>query len=92
MSNKLNVMSSVARLDAVHTNRVAIRRVASLTPVEIVHGERRVAGYLIEALSVCDSLLDSILIVEDLVASDYGLHSARQTQTSKTVVENLVEF
>lgn len=92
MSNKLDVVSRMASLYAIDADRVAIRRVARLAPVEVVHGKRRVTRYLVEALSVRDRLLHGVLVVEYLVAAHYRLDAARETQAPETVVEYLVEL
>lgn len=75
MSYKLYIVSGVTRLDTINADGVTICRVTRLTPVEVVHGERRVTGYLIETLSIRHSLLHSILIVENLITANYRLHT-----------------
>lgn len=92
MSDELHVVSRMARLDAIDADRVAIRGVARLAPVEIVHRERRVTGYLVQALAVRHGLLHRVLIVEDLVAAHYRLHAAGKTQAPETIVEYLIEL
>lgn len=92
MSDELYVMSGMARLDTIHADRVAVRRVAGLAPVEVVHRKRRVTRNLVQTLSVRHRLLDGVLIVEDLVATDDRLHTTREAQPPETIVEDLVEF
>ena len=43
MPNELHLMTMVAVLDAVHTDGVTFRRVASSAAVEVVHGKTSVA-------------------------------------------------
>lgn len=47
MSNEFYVMSLMALLNAVHTYGVAVRGVAGVTPVEVMHGIAGVTRYLI---------------------------------------------
>lgn len=77
MPDKFHIMSGMARLDAVHTDGIAIGRVARLAPVEIVHRERCVTRNLIQALPVRDRLLNCILIVENLISTDDRLDATR---------------
>lgn len=92
MPNKLDVMTSMASLDAIDADGISISGVASLAPVEVMHGERCVTRYLVQALSIGHRLLDSILVVEYLVASNNGLHATGQAQAAKAVVEDLIEL
>ena len=92
MSNELHVMPGVTYLDAVDADGVAIRCVARLASVEVVHRERRVTGYLVQTLSVRDGFLHRVLIIEYFVTSNDRLHPARQAQTPKTIVKYLITF
>lgn len=92
MPDEFDVMTGMASLDAVDADGISVCCVARLAPVEIVHGEGCVAGYLVQALPVGHRLLHGILVVEYFVASDDGLYTAGQAQPTKTVVEDLVEL
>ena len=61
-------MSGVADFDAVDADGVFVGGVARLAAVEVVHGERGVAGYFVQTLAGLDGLLHHVLVVEDLVA------------------------
>lgn len=92
MPDELDIMSSMASLDAIDANRIPVRRVASLAPVEIVHREGGVTGNLVQTLPVRDGFLHRVLIVEYLVPPYDGLHAAGQTESAEPIIENLVEF
>lgn len=64
---KLYVVSLVAFFDAVNTDGVPICRITSVTPIEVVHGVTGVAGDLVETLSSAHSLLNGVLVIQDLV-------------------------
>jgi len=67
VADELDVVTRMARLDAVDANGVAVGGVARAAAVEVVHGERRVRGDLVEALAAVHRFLDSVLVVEYLV-------------------------
>ena len=67
MSNKLHLMSRMARFDTVDTDSVAIRGIARPTPVEVVHRKTGVAGYLVETLPAGHSLFHHVVITIDFV-------------------------
>lgn len=90
MPDELDVVSSMASLDAIDTNGVAVSGVAGLTAIEVVHGKGSVTGDLVEALTIGDGLFHRILVVEDLVAAHDRLYSAGETQPAEAVVEYLV--
>lgn len=92
MPDELDIMSSMASLDAIHANRIPVCRVAGLTSVEIVHWERRVTGNLVQTLPVRDRLFHRILVVEYLVPPYDGLYTTGETESAEPIVENLVEF
>lgn len=68
MSDEFDVVARVTSLYAVHTYCIAVCRVAGLTAIEVVHGERGVRRDLVQALAVADCLLYRVLIIEDLIA------------------------
>lgn len=92
MPDELDVMSGMASLDAINTNRISVCGITSLAPVEVMHGERRVTRYLVQALPICDRLFHRVLIIKNLIPSHNGLHTARQTQSTKPVIKNLVKL
>lgn len=92
MPDELDVVTRVARLDAVDADRVPVRRVARVAPVKVVHRERRVRANLVQTLPPGDGLFHFVLIVEDLVASRDRLDAASQTESTKLVVEDLVKL
>lgn len=92
MPDKFDIVARMARLDAVDANRIPIRRITCLAAIKVVHREGRVAGNLVQTLTARDRLLHLVLVVEDLVAAHYRLNAARQAQTSKLIVEDLIKF
>lgn len=66
MPNKLDVVSRMTGLDAIHADGIAIGGIARLASVEIVHREGGIRGDLVQALTVRHCLLHSVLVVENL--------------------------
>lgn len=89
---KFYIMPLVAFFDAVNTDGVPIRCVTGVTSVEIVHGVTGVAGDLVETLSSAHSLLDGILVVQDLIIFHGDVDSGGEKQASKAIVEDLVSL
>lgn len=92
MTNKFDVVASMASLDTIDTNGISVRSIAGLTSVEVVHGEGGVAGDFVQTLSIGDGFFHSVLVVEDLVTAHDGLHPTRQAQPTEAVIKNLVEL
>lgn len=92
MPDELDVMSSMASLDAIDANRIPVRRVAGLASVEVVHREGSVTGDLIQTLPVRDGLFHRVLVVEYLIPPYDGLHTTSETESTEPIVENLIEF
>lgn len=91
MSNKLNVMSLMADLDAVDANCITVGGVARVTSVEVVHWKWCVGRDFVQALTAAHRLLDLIVIVENFIrTANYWLNAAREAQTAKFIVENLI--
>lgn len=67
MSDELDLVPCMARLDAVDAYSISVSGVASLTSVEIVHRERCVTRYFVKTLSISHSFLNSVLITEYFV-------------------------
>lgn len=64
MSDEFYCMTSMTHFDAIHTNSVSVCSIACLATIEIMHWERCVAGYFVQALAISYSFLNSILITE----------------------------
>lgn len=92
MSDELDVMSSMASLNAIDANRISVRRVAGLAPVEVVHREGSVTRNLVQTLPVRHGLFHRVLVVEYLVPAYDGLHTTSKTKSTEPIVENLIEF
>lgn len=92
MPDELDIMARMTRFDTVHADSVPIGRIARMTPVEVVHRKRGVRADLIQTLSTRHGLLHFVLVVEYFIPSRNRLYTARQTQTTKLVVEYLVEL
>lgn len=92
MPDELDIVTRVARFDAIHANRVPIGRVAGMTPVKVVHRKGRVRADLVQTLATRNRLLHLVLVVEDLVAPGNRLDATGQTQSAEFVVEDLVEL
>ena len=67
MPDELHDMAAVAGLDAVDADGVPVGGVAGAAAVEVVHGEARVGGDLVQALAPRHGLLNGIVIVIDLI-------------------------
>lgn len=92
MPDELDIMSSMASLDTINANRVPVGRVASLAPIEIVHGERSITRDLVQTLTVGDGLLYRVLVIKYLVPSHDGLYTASETKAAKTIIEYLIKL
>lgn len=92
MPDELNIMSSMASLDTINANRVTVRRVASLAPIEIVHGERSITRNLVQTLTVRHGLLHRVLIIEYLVPPHDRLNTAGEAKPTETIIEYLIEL
>lgn len=78
-------MSSVTGFNTVDANCIPIGRIARLTTVKIVHWERRVRRYLVQALSVRHCFFHRILIIKYLVKN-----KVRQKQNLKHINRTLL--
>lgn len=85
-------MSSMASLDTINANRVPVRRVASLAPIEIVHGERSITRDLVQTLTVRHGLLHRVLVIKYLIPPHDGLNAAGEAKAAETIVEYLIKF
>lgn len=92
VSYKLDIVARMACLDAIHANRIPIRCIARLTPIEVVHRKRRITADLVQTLATRDGLLHFVLILENLIPTDCRLNAARQTQSAELIVEYLIEL
>lgn len=90
MAYKLDVMTGVARFDAIHTDCIAIGGIARMAAVEIMHRERGVGRDFVQTLPARYRLLHLVLVVKYLVPADDRLHAAGQTQPTELVVEDLI--
>lgn len=68
VSDEFHVVAGVTGFYTIDTYRVAIRRVARLTAIEVVHREGGVRRDFVQTLPVPDSLLHRVLIVEYFIA------------------------
>ena len=68
MSYELDGMACMTCVDAVHTDGVAVCRVAGSTTVEVVHREAGVRRYLVQALAAPNCLLHGVVVVINLIA------------------------
>ncbi len=73
MTNKFNVVSSMTSFDAIYTDRISVCGIASTASVKVVHWKASVRRYFVQALSVGNRFLHSILVIEDLVCCKYKL-------------------
>lgn len=63
VSDEFHVVARVTSSYTINTYCIAIRRVARLTAVKVVHGKRRVRGDFVQTLAVSDRLLHRVLVV-----------------------------
>jgi len=64
--NKFNVVTSVTGFNTVDADGIPIGRIARLATIKIVHWERGVRRYLVQALSVRYRFFHGILIIKYL--------------------------
>lgn len=92
MTDEFYVVAVVAMFDAVHANRISIRRVARAASVKVVHGKAGVAGDFVQALSGADCLVDCVKIVVYFIGFQLWFHSAGKAEAAELVVEHLIEL
>lgn len=92
MSNKFYVVPLMAFLDAVHTDGIAVCRVAGVTSVKIVHWIAGVTGNLVQALTSAYSFFNGILIVHYFIIFHCDIDTGCKKQSTKSIVENLIAF
>jgi len=92
VANKLDIVTRVARLDAIDTNGIAVGGVACATSIEVVHRKTCIARDLVETLASIHSLFDGVVVVEHFVLLQNRLHSTGQTKAAETVIEDLIRL
>lgn len=89
---KLYVVALMTLFNAVNADGVPICCITCVTPIEVVHGVTSVAGDLVETLPSAHSLLDGILIIQNLIIFHCYVDSGGKKKTPESIVEDLVSF